>query len=467
MKNILSIITILLLLQACGQKAKNDVKDKRVAQLDSFFTKAYDDGKLNGNVLIAEKGEVLYQKSFGKADRKQNKDLDAESVFELASVSKQFTAMGVMLLVQQGKLKYEDSLRKFFPELPYHNITIKHLLQHTSGLPDYMAELMKNWDETKIATNNDVIAILAKNKPAVAFAPGDKWEYSNTGYALLASIIEKASGKTFHDYLQSTIFTPLEMKNTQVFCRRFEKRSLDNYAYGYVMKPGTNDYYLPDSLPEVASMVYCLDGIQGDGTVNSTTGDLLKWDRALYTEKLLPKAALEEAFRPGVLNNGDSTAYGYGWAVAKNKQFGNIVNHSGGWPGYVTFIERHTSNDKTIIILQNNGLPAPSIGAIRNILYGIETSKPQEVKVTAEELKQYVGDYELAPEFILSITVSGTKIFAQATGQVATEIFKEKENVYFLKVVEAKLEFEKDSSGKVAAVTLFQNGEEIKGKKIE
>lgn len=467
MRNILSSITILLLLQACGQKTKNEVKDKRVAQLDSFFTKAYNDGKFNGNVLIAEKGEVLYQKSFGKADRKQNKDLDAESVFELASVSKQFTAMGVMLLVQQGKLKYEDSLRKFFPELPYYNITVKHLLQHTSGLPDYMAELMKSWDETKIANNNDVIAILAKNKPAVAFAPGAKWEYSNTGYALLASIIEKASGKTFPDYLQENIFVPLDMKSTQVFCRRYEKRSLGNYAYGYVMKPGTNDYYLPDSLPEVASMVYCLDGIQGDGTVNSTTGDLLKWDRALYTEKLLPKAALEQAFTPGVLNNGDSTAYGYGWAVTNNKQFGNIVNHSGGWPGYVTFIERHISNDKTIIILQNNGLPTPSIGAIRNIIYSIETTKPQETKVTAEELKQYVGDYELAPEFILSVTVEGTKIFAQATGQVAAEIFKEKENVYFLKVVEAKLEFEKDSSGKVTAVTLFQNGEEIKGKKIK
>jgi CubicO group peptidase (beta-lactamase class C family) len=460
-------IIFLPLFQACARKGKTEIKDKRITQLDSFFTKAYDDGKFNGNVLIAEKGEVLYQKSFGKADRKQNKDLDAGSVFELASVSKQFTAMGVMLLVQQGKLKYDDSLRKFFPELPYYNITIKHLLQHTSGLPDYMGEFLRGWDETKIANNNDMIALLAKNKPAIVFTPGSKWEYSNTGYALLGSIIEKASGKSFRDYLQENIFTPLGMKHTQVFCRRYEKRSLDNYAYGYVMKPGTNDFYLPDSIKETASMVYCLDGIQGDGTVNSTTGDLLKWDRALYTEKLLPKAVLDEAFKPGILNNGDSTTYGYGWSVSKNKQFGNIVNHSGGWPGYTTFIERHTSNDKTIIILQNNGLPIVSLPAIRNILYRVEITKPQETKTTVEELKQYVGDYELAPEFILSITVEGNKIFAQATGQVAAEIFKEKENVYFLKVVEAKLEFEKDSSGKITAVTLFQNGEEIKGKKIK
>jgi CubicO group peptidase (beta-lactamase class C family) len=467
MKKIYLIIFLLPLLQACAQNAKQEVKDKRVTQLDSFFTKAYDDGKFTGNILIAEKGEVLYQKSFGKADRSKNKDLNAESIFELASVSKQFTAMGIMLLVQQGKLKYEDSLRKFFPQLPYYNITVKNLLQHTSGLPDYMAEFMKSWDDKRIATNADMITLLATNKPPTVFSPGTKWEYSNTGYALLASIIEKASGKTFHDYLEENIFKPLGMKNTLVFSRRYEKRNLDNYAYGYVLKPGSTQFVLPDSLSETATMVYCLDGIVGDGTVNSTTGDLLKWDRALYTEKLLPKAALNEAFKPGILSNGDTTTYGYGWGIAKNKQFGAIVNHSGGWPGYSTFIDRHITNDKTIIILQNNGLPIASVAAVRNILYGIQEQKPVGVKVTADELKQYVGEYELAPEFILSVTVNGEKIFAQATGQVAIEIFKEKENTFFLKVVEAKLVFERDSSGKVIAVTLFQGGEEVKGKKIK
>lgn len=465
MKRLFLLILIVHTLQACAQKEK-PAPEKRVSQLDSVFDKAYREGKFSGNILIAEKGDVIFQRSFGKADHKLNKDLDRESIFELASVSKQFTAMGIMLLVQQGKLKYEDSLRKFFPQLPYHNITVKHLLHHVSGLPDYMAEFAKGWDETKIATNADMIALLVKNKPAVEFAPGTKWNYSNTGYALLASIIEKASGKTFHDYLQKNIFNPLDMKRTLVFGRRYEKRNLDNYAFGYIQKG--KQFVLPDSVPETASMVYCLDGIQGDGTVNSTTDDLLKWDRALYTEKLLPKAVLAEAFKPGVLNNGDTTTYGFGWAIGKSKVFGPFVNHTGGWPGYNTLIERHTGTDKTIIILQNNGMTGVPISVVRNILYGIEAKKPQEApKAGAEELKQYIGDYELAPEFVLSITVKEDKIFAQATGQSDVEIFKEKENVFFLKVVEAKLEFEKDANGKVIAVTLFQNGQEVKGKKIK
>ena len=155
-----------------------------IKQIDSLLTASYKEQKLNGNILIAEKGTIIYQKSFGKANETTGQDLNAESVFELASVSKQFTAMGIMLLKQQGKLSYDDSLRKFIPELPYYNITIRQLLHHTSGLPDYIDLFIKNWDTTKIATNKDMIEQLAKYKPPVLFAPGEKWEYSNTGYAL-------------------------------------------------------------------------------------------------------------------------------------------------------------------------------------------------------------------------------------------------------------------------------------------
>jgi CubicO group peptidase (beta-lactamase class C family) len=460
LKNIFLALLIISVTTACTQE-----KDNRIKELDEFFTKAYKDDKLNGNVLVAEKGIPLYQKSFGKADRVKNLDLNSETIFELASVSKQFTAMGIMLLRKQGKLSYDDSLRKFFPELPYHNISVRQLLNHTSGLPDYMGEFSKYWDNTRIATNDDMIALLAKYKPDTLFAPGNKWEYSNTGYALLASIIEKASGKKYGDYLHQYIFKPLAMEKTRVFRRRYEKTSLDNYAYGYLMDPVTNKYLLPDSIAETANMVYTLDGIQGDGVVNSTTGDLLKWDRALYTEKLLSKEEMAEALRPGVLNNGKKTNYGFGWMIGESKNFGAFVQHSGGWPGYTTFIERHTGNDKTIIILQNNGKALPSIPSIRNILYGIKTEAVKEVKTSVEELKQYVGDYEIVPDFVLSVTVKDEKIFVQATGQSAAEIFKEKTDIFFLKVVEAKLQFTRDEKGQVDAVVLLQGGQELKGLK--
>jgi CubicO group peptidase (beta-lactamase class C family) len=455
-----SLVIALLLVLFCGGQDK-------IKQIDSVLTASYKEQKLNGNVLIAEKGAIIYQKSFGKANEATNKDLDAESVFELASVSKQFTAMGIMLLKKQGKLSYDDSLRKFIPELPYYNITIRQLLHHTSGLPDYMDLFMKNWDSTKIATNQDMIDQLSKYKPAVLFTPGEKWEYSNTGYALLATIIEKVSGKSFGDYLDKYIFKPLEMKRTMVYRRRFEKKEVDNYAYGYVFDKMKNKFVLPDSLAETARMVYSLDGIVGDGTVNSTSNDLLKWDRALYTEQLVPKEMLAEAFTPGILNDGKNTTYGFGWILTDMKGIGKVVSHTGGWPGYSTVIERHLDTDKTIIFLRNHDIPVMVLQKIRNILYGIKEEPKNEIVVSTEILKQYIGEYELAPGFTITISVEPDKLFAQATGQERFQLFAEKENLFFLKVVEAKIQFVKDEKGAVNKLILFQAGQEVPGIKIK
>lgn len=438
----------------------------KTGQLDSFFTAAYKKGAFNGNVLIAEGGKIIYQHSFGMAEEATKRPLNRESVFELASVSKQFTAMGIMLLQQQGKLSFNDSLRKFFPELPYTNITVRQLLNHTSGLPDYMALFGEEWkDTTKIATNKDMIVLLAAHKPAVRFAPGTKYEYSNTGYALLASIIAKASGKSYGDYLAANIFKPLDMKRTEVFSRRYEKRAIGNYAFGYVRTPDGMSYALPDSVPDYAAYVYCLDGIQGDGTVNSTTGDLLKWDRALYTEKLVSKKLIDEAFSPVVLSGGDSSTYGFGWAVGRLAGIGKIVNHSGGWPGYATFIERHIDTDKTIIMLTNHDGPLPAMKSVRNILYGIKEVKPVAVQMDTAIYHQYAGTYELAPGFDLVFTAENGKLMTQATGQSKFEMFPEKEDLFFLKVVEAKVKFVRDEKGEVISLVLYQNGQEVPGKR--
>jgi len=438
----------------------------KAKQIDSLLKASHGEQKFYGNVLIAEKGTIIYQQSFGKANEATGNDLNAESMFELASVSKQFTAMGIMLLQQQGQLSYDDSLRKFIPELPYYNITVRQLLQHTSGLPDYMELFMKNWDSTKIATNKDMVEQMAKYKPPVLFAPGEKWEYSNTGYALIATIIEKVSGKSFGDYLDKYIFKPLDMKRTMVYRRRYETKTVDNYAYGYVFNKATNKFVLPDSLAETATMVYSLDGIVGDGTVNSTTNDLLKWDRALYTEKLVSKEMMAEAFEPGVLNDGKKTTYGFGWGIPDMKEMGKVVSHSGGWPGYSTLIERHIDADKTIILLRNHDMPVQVLQKIRHILYGIKEELNKEVIVAADVLKRYIGEYELAPGFTITISVEQDKLFAKATGQERFQLFAEKEDLFFLKVVEAKVQFEKDEKGAVNKLILFQGGQEVPGIRI-
>ena len=461
MKNTLLLILLAFVLHATAQ-------DTRVKKLDSLFTALNANNGINGNILIAEKGNVIYKKSFGLRDVAANLPLDENSIFELASVSKQFTAMGIVLLQQKGKLQYDDKLSKYIPELAfYEGVTLRNLLNHTAGLPDYMELIGKKGDTTKIATNKDIITLFAKEKPAVVFAPGSKFEYSNTGYALLASVIEKASGKTYAAFLSANIFKPLKMDNTFVYTRRLSPKKIVNYAYGYVADKNQKNA-LPDALPEY-HYTWWLDGIVGDGTVNSTTGDLLKWDRAMYTEKLATKKSLELMFTPPVLPAGEKTTYGFGWIIDKSADFGTMTTHSGGWPGYATFIERHIDNDKTIIALFNSDLSRrPAMNSIRRILYGLPlVEKHKAITLTEAQLTPYVGKYELAPGYIMEMTYAEGMLYTQLPGQQKFEIFPETETTFFLKVVEAQLTFEKDDKGLVSKVTLKQNGREMPALKVQ
>lgn len=438
------------------------------ARLDSLFDKLEKEKTFNGNVLIGRGNEVIFQRSIGLAEEATARKLNEHAVFELASVSKQFTALGIMLLKQQGKLDYADSLRHFFPELPYSGITIRHLLHHTSGLPDYMELFGLHWDSTKIATNKDVISLLAQYHPDRLFAAGEKWEYSNTGYALLASVIEKISGMSFAAFMKKNIFEPLGMKNSGVVNRRYAPSSLPgNYAYGYVFDAAKNKYVLPDSLKETASMVYSLDGITGDGAVNSTTGDLFRWSQALDNYKLVSRQMMDEAFTPGTLNNGKAHQYGFGWMIGRHDNVGRILNHSGGWPGYRTYIEKHPDSGMVIIVLTNyEKMPLP-VKTINRILYNIQDVKKKEITLDEQTLREYAGEYQLDPEFSITITVSNGRIYEQATGQGKAEIFAEQKDVFFLKVVEAKLKFVRNENNEIVSMILLQGGQEMEGKKVK
>lgn len=457
MKNFLLIFSFALTLSAFAQD-----KSK---QFDSLFSAPMGANLFNGNVLIAENGKVIFQKSYGTRDFSNKLPLNSETIFELASVSKQFTAMGIMLLNKNGKIKYDDSLRKFFPQLPYPGVTVRHLLQHTGGLPDYMNLFDSLWPSTKIAVNDDLIRLFAEHKPTRLFAPGEKWEYSNTGYAILAAIIEKVSGKTFGAYMNEQVFKPLGMTRTLVYRRRLEKRALPNYAYGYSWNKTSNKAILPDSSADVAKMVYTLDGIQGDGIINSTTTDLFKWDRSLYTEQLIPKSMLAEAFAPAKLNSDSTYGYGFGWGISTLPVFGKRLSHTGGWPGYSTLIERFPDHQHAIIILQNVEGPRPAIKNVRNILFGIKDTAVS-LTVDSAKLRDYLGVYELAPSFSITITAD-SQLYAQATGQSKFRLYAEKPDLYFLKEVEAKIQFVRGTDGKVNNIILLQNGQEVPGKKIK
>lgn len=383
----------------------------KVQKIDSFLTSFYNSGNFNGNVLIAEKGKVIYKKSFGFSKETTKEKLNDNSIFELASVAKQFTAMAIVILKEKRKLNYEDKISKYIPELSnYSNITIGNLLTHTSGLPDYMEVMDSVFNKTKIATNKDIISTFAKLKPQVLFEPNTKWEYSNTGYALLASIIEKVSGMSYGDYLQKVIFRPLNMTNTFVYRRRYLPKKIANYAYGYVYSDSLKKYMLPDNIKET-NMVVWLDGIVGDGTVNSTIIDLLKWDRALYADKLISKESKKEVFTSSELNDKSKTDYGFGWFIEDNGVYGNLVKHSGGWPGYRTIIERHTQNDKTIIVLLNyvNDNTYIPISDLRKMLYNIEPIN--FVELNAEEKEKFAGDYKNSKGKIVKLIYENSTLY--------------------------------------------------------
>lgn len=344
----------------------------RIQKIDKLLDSLFLQQKFNGNILIAEKGEIIYNRSYGLANETTKEKLTQKSIFELASCSKQFTAIGIVILKEKGKLNLDDKISKYIPELSnYREISIKNLLHHTGGLPDYMPMMDTIWNKSKIATNNDIINIFSEYKPKVLFEPNSKHEYSNTGYALLATIIERVSGLTYAEFLKEYIFKPLKMKNSFVYNRRLSPKKIRNYAFGYLFIKSQNKYILPDDY-EKTKMVFWLDGVVGDGTVNSNVIDLLKWDRALYSIKLVSGKSLNEIFSNGQLNDGSIGKHGFGWRMLDTKEFGRIAKHSGGWPGYMTYIERNMDNDKTIIILQNHYNVTMPTDEIRNILYNIE-----------------------------------------------------------------------------------------------
>lgn len=317
-------------------------------KLDSLFAAQKD---FSGVVLIAENGKPVYHKAFGYREFENQIPLRASDIFELASVSKQFTAMIIMMLKEKGMLDYDDSVSKYL-DIPYKGITIRHLLTHTSGIPDYQEVMDKYWDKSKVAGNPDCIEYLNKYAPPKLFEPGEKYAYSNTGYLLLASIAEKASGKDFVEMCRSWIFKKLKMKSTDIRTLE-EKKATKNFAIGHIYVKERDKYVRADSFPSSNYTIW-LGNRKGPGRISSTAADLLKWDKALYSEKLIKQSALREAFTPMKLNDSSPSNYGFGWELRNDSLFGKIVQHNGDNPGYKTEIIRYIDKKKTIIILNNN-----------------------------------------------------------------------------------------------------------------
>ncbi|MFZ6000414.1 MAG: serine hydrolase domain-containing protein [Bacteroidota bacterium] len=357
------ILLFVVLISSCRNRVIERGPLTFSERIDSLFVTA---ANFSGVVLVAENGKTVYHKAFGYRNFDTLEALDTASVFELASLSKQFTAMAVMQLKEEGKLSYDDPIEKFIPGLPYPGITVRHLLNHTSGLPDYQGIMDQYWDKSKVAGNADNIEYLIRYKPAPFSLPGEKYQYSNTGYMLLGSIVEKASGQDFIAFFRAHIFEPLQMTSTDIRTLD-EKAKLPNMAWGHLWANEKRRFMRADSFPQFNYAIW-LGNRKGPGRVSSTTSDLLKWDQALYQNKLVAKETLAEAFTPATLLNGSPSHYGFGWELQNNSQMGHVVRHSGSNPGYKTHIIRYIDQNKTIVLMSNNAHPA-----FEQVLAEIET----------------------------------------------------------------------------------------------
>ncbi|RYY43673.1 MAG: serine hydrolase, partial [Chitinophagaceae bacterium] len=292
--------------------------------------------------------------------------------------------------------------------------------------------------------------------------------YSNTGYALLASIIEKVSGKSFKDFMQESVFKPLGMTQSRIYnTRRSSNEVIPNYAYGYVYADSLKRYILPDSLPQL-NFVYYLDGIQGDGIVNSTTGDLLKWDRAIKNHSLLSEISQKEMLTAQAYTD-TSAKVGYGYGIFQNKdKFGTNLYHSGGWPGYATFLSRNLEDDWTIVVLSNNNSNATGLSnQLSYILHNELVVFPyvhKEVTIDSTIVDNYIGKYK--GSYLIEIIKERGKLYRK--GKPNVELKPESiRKFFFADGSDRQIEFALDGSGKVVSVWLITNGIRTEHQKIE
>jgi len=434
--------SIALLIALVASAKAQDLNPK----FDEYMSALSNQKRFIGSVLVARDGKVVFRKGYGMANVELDVPNEPETRFRLGSITKQFTAAAILLLQERGKLNVTDPICKYFDPCPsaWSEITIHHLLSHTGGVPnftsfpDYMPKMMLP------VTTTEMIARF-KDKP-LDFKPGEKWNYSNSGYYLLGVIIEKAAGESYESFLQKNIFDPLKLTGTGY--DHFDA-ILKHRATGYSMSKGkmVNSAFLDMTQPYSAGSLY------------STVEDLFQWNEALFGGKVVSAKSFEMMTTP-VKNN---YAYGLGVETKFNRK---MVTHGGGINGFSTFIARFPDDKVTIVVLRNADYGIPGPGKISQdlaaILFGEKYEIPTavaEVKVDSKILDAYVGQYQLAPNFIITISKEGDLLMAQATGQPKITLYAQAEAVFFSKAVDLRMTFVKGDDGKVTHLVLNQGGD--------
>jgi CubicO group peptidase (beta-lactamase class C family) len=422
-------------------------------KFEEFMDAAVKQGRFTGDVLVARDGRIIFSKGYGMANLEFDIPNAPHTKFRLGSITKQFTAASILLLQERGKIDVQDPVCKYVENCPaaWNEVTIHHLLTHTGGIPSFTG--FPDYQKTMmIPTTMDGLLARFRDKP-LEFKPGEKWNYSNSGYVLLGHVIEKVAGESYERFIQKNIFEPLKMHDTGYDT---QDKILKNRATGYTLINGkpANSKPIDMSIPHAAGALY------------STVGDLFKWNEALFSDKLLTVKSRELMMTP-VKNN-----YAYGLAV-ETKYNRKMVSHGGGINGFNTFLARFPDEKLTVVVLRNADYGSSNPGRVAQALAAIVLGEKYEIprerivaKVDPKIYDGYVGQYELGPNFSIMVTREGDSLMGQATGQPKIELFPESETKFFLKVVDAQITFVKDEKGQVTHLILHQGGDQ-QAKKIK
>ena len=403
-----------------------------------------------GSVLVAQDGKTLLSKGYGSANLEWEAPNSPSTKFRIGSMTKQFTAAAILLLEERGKLKTGDPVKKYMPDAPaaWDKVTIYHLLTHTSGIPSFTSFPDYRSTEATPTTPEKLVARF-RDKP-LDFQPGEKWDYSNSGYVLLGYLIEKISGQSYKDFIQQNIFTPLGMNDSG-----YDSNSavIPHRASGYTPSRNgpVNAGYIDMSIPFSAGALY------------STTEDLLRWEQALFGGKVLSAASLKKMTTPF------KSDYACGLGV-RTVNGHTVIEHAGGIEGFNTQMSYYPDDKLVVVVLGNlnGGAPSDLATKLPAAVHGekiVLPSERKEIAVAKEVLARYVGTYELTPTFSMTITLEGDQLMEQATRQPKFPLFAESETSFFLKVVDAQIEFSKDDKGEFTFLTLHQGGRDAKGTK--
>ncbi len=424
------------------------VTDSISEQIEDYLSQTYPATQPGATVIITKDGEMIFRGAYGMADLELAVPLAPDMVFRLGSITKQFTGAAILLLEQEGKLSVDDPITKFLPDYPTHghDITVAHLLAHTSGIRSYTG--IPGWMDKKIKEDLTLEELIDafKSEP-MDFAPGERYLYNNSGYVLLGAVVEAASGKSYEEFLEERIFGPLEMERSDF---GNHSRIIKHRARGYQAGPGgwSNAQYLSMTQPHAA------------GSLLSTVDDLARWDRSLYTGELFDQESMNKIFEPFELNDGTSTDYSYGFSIGELRGRKSI-SHGGGINGFRTFALRVPEEKLYVAVLTNAAGHPANPGTVANKIAAMAIGDPfpefSAVSVDDDVLEQYVGVYRVDDESTRTVTLYKGRLFTQRDNSPRQPISPSSDVDFFYPNSFTHLTFVKEGDD-VSHMLVYQNG---------